>query len=91
MLFSRRAHMQKEQIAIITEFITMDKLLKFSGVADTGGQAFLMVEDGIIQLNGKIVTEKRKKVFPGDIVNIDNQIELTITKETIWKLQAYMW
>ena len=91
MLFSRRANLQKEQIAIITEFITMDKLLKFSGVADTGGQAFLMVEDGIIKLNGKLVTEKRKKVFPGDIVNIDNQIELTITKETIWKLQAYMW
>ena len=91
MLFSRRANMQKEQIAIITEFITMDKLLKFSGVADTGGQAFLMVEDGIIKLNGKLVTEKRKKVFPGDIVNIDNQIELTITKETIWKLQAYIW
>ena len=58
----------------------MDKLLKFSGIADTGGQAFLMVEDGIIQLNGKLVTEKRKKVFPGDIVNIDNQIELTVTK-----------
>lgn len=70
--------MQKEEIAIKTEFITMDKLLKFSGVADTGGQAFLMVEDGIIKLNGKLVTEKRKKVFPGDVVNIDDQIELTI-------------
>lgn len=73
--------MQKETVAIITDFITMDKLLKFSGVADTGGQAFLMVEDGIIKLNGKQVTEKRKKVFPGDVVNIDDQIELTITKE----------
>ena len=73
--------MQKETVAIITEFITMDKLLKFSGVAATGGQAFLMVEDGIVKLNGKLVTEKRKKVFPGDVVNIDDQIELTITKE----------
>lgn len=73
--------MQKETVAIITEFITMDKLLKFSGVADTGGQAFLIVEDGIVKLNGKLVTEKRKKVFPGDVVNIDDQIELTITKE----------
>ena len=73
--------MQKETVAIITEFITMDKLLKFSGVADTGGQAFLMVEDGIVKLNGKLVTEKSKKVFPGDVVNIDDQIELTITKE----------
>ena len=73
--------MQKETVAIITEFITMDKLLKFSGVADTGGQAFLMVEDGIVKLNGKLVTKKRKKVFPGDVVNIEDQIELTITKE----------
>ena len=73
--------MQKETVAIITEFITMDKLLKFSGVADTGGQAFLMVEDGIVKLNGKLGTEKRKKVFPGDVVNIEDQIELTITKE----------
>ena len=75
--------MQKENIAITTECITMDKLLKFSGVADTGGQAFLMVEDGIVKLNGKLVTEKRKKVFPGDVVNIDNQIELTVSKEEI--------
>ena len=75
--------MQRETITIITDFITMDKLLKFSGVADTGGQAFLMVEDGVIKLNGKLVTEKRKKVFPGDVVNIDEQIELTISKETV--------
>ena len=61
----------------------MDKLLKFSGVADTGGQAFLMVEDGIVKLNGKLVTEKRKKVFPGDVVNIDDQIELTVSKEEV--------
>ena len=75
--------MQKENIAITTECITMDKLLKFSGVADTGGQAFLMVGDGIVKLNGKLVTEKRKKVFPGDVVNIDDQIELTVSKEEI--------
>lgn len=73
--------MQKENVAITTEFITMDKLLKFSGVADTGGQAFLMVEDGVVKLNGKTITEKRKKVYSGDVVNVDNQIELTVTVE----------
>lgn len=73
--------MQKEAIEITTEFITMDKLLKFAGIADTGGQAFLMVEDGVVRLNGQLVTEKRKKVHPGDIVNIDNQIELTVVKQ----------
>lgn len=73
--------MQKEIVEITTETITMDKLLKFSGVAETGGQAFLMVEDGVVNLNGKVVTEKRKKVLPGDVVNIDNQIELTVVHE----------
>lgn len=73
--------MQKETIAITTEFITMDKLLKFSGIAETGGHAFAIIGDGVVKLNGKSVSEKRKKVFPGDIVNIDNQIELTIVKE----------
>lgn len=74
--------MQKETVEITTEFITMDKLLKFSGVADTGGQAFLMVEDGVVRLNGQLVTEKRKKVHSGDVVNIDDQIELTVAKES---------
>ena len=73
--------MQKETIEITTPSITMDKLLKFSGVADTGGQAFMMVEDGVVRLNGQLVTEKRKQVRPGDVVNIDNQIELTVISE----------
>ena len=41
----------------------------------------MMVEDGVVRLNGQLVTEKRKKVHPGDVVNIDDQIELTVAKE----------
>jgi ribosome-associated protein len=73
--------MQKAEVVIDTEYISMDKLLKFSGIADTGGQAFLMIEDGIVTLNGVTVTEKRKKVRPGDVVNIDNQVELIVVTE----------
>ena len=73
--------MQKEYVSITTEFITMDKLLKFSGVAATGGQAFMLVEEGAVRLNGQKVTEKRKKVYPGDVVNIDGQVELTVGLE----------
>ena len=73
--------MQKAEVVIDTEYISMDKLLKFSGIADTGGQAFMMIEDGIVSLNGVPVYEKRKKVRPGDVVNIDNQVELTVVTE----------
>ena len=73
--------MQKAEVVIDTEYISMDKLLKFSGIADTGGQAFMMIEDGIVSLNGVPEHEKRKKVRPGDVVNIDNQVELTVVTE----------
>ena len=73
--------MQKAEVVIDTEYIAMDKLLKFSGLADTGGQAFMMIEEGIVSLNGVSVHEKRKKVRPGDVVNIDDQVELIIVTE----------
>ena len=39
---------QTEKIAIKTEFIKLDQLLKFSGVADIGSEAKQMVLDGIV-------------------------------------------
>ncbi len=74
--------MQKENIAISTEYISLDKLLKFAGVADTGGQAFLLIEDGIVLLNGEKVREKRRKVYAGDVVTVDNQLQLTVVWES---------
>lgn len=74
--------MQKVEVAITTEFITVDKLLKFAGVVDSGGQAFQLVLDGLVKINNAPIHEKRKKVFLGDKVNIDNQIELTVVAET---------
>lgn len=73
--------MQKEHIEISTEYISIDKLLKFAGIADTGGQAFMMIEDGIVQLNGEKVQEKRRKVYAGDVVTIDGQLQLTVVRE----------
>lgn len=73
--------MQKENIEISTEYISIDKLLKFSGIADTGGQAFMMIEDGVVQLNGEKVQEKRRKVYAGDVVTIDGKLQLTVVRE----------
>ena len=57
-----------EKIFIDTEFIKLDNLLKFSGCADTGGQAKLMVQNGEVTLNGEVCTMRNKKIRDGDIV-----------------------
>jgi ribosome-associated protein len=62
-----------EKIIIRDEYITLGQLLKLSGTAQTGGQAKFMIADGRVRVNGHIVLQRGKKVFPGDVVGIDGQ------------------
>lgn len=62
-----------EKIAIKTEFIKLDQLLKFSGVADIGSDAKQMVLDGIVNVNGEVCTMRGKKIRPGDLVEITGE------------------
>lgn len=73
--------MEKTTVAITTEFITISNLLKYAGVLETGGQAHEAIADGDVTLNGAVVTEKRKKVYPGDVVVLVDQVAITVTAE----------
>lgn len=63
--------MQTERIKIKTEYIKLDQLLKFAGIAETGADAKDMILDGIVSLNGDICTMRGRKIRPGDIVSLD--------------------
>ncbi len=73
--------MKKISVGITTEFITISNLLKYAGILETGGQAHEAIEAGVVFLNDTKVTEKRKKVYPNDIVIFDDQIEITVLTE----------
>ena len=73
--------MERSEVKIETEFIKLDQLLKFSGMAFSGAEAKSMVLDGIIKLNGEVCTIRGKKVRPGDVVTVeagDVPIEITV-------------
>lgn len=70
-----------DTIEIHTDFIQMDQLLKWAGVVDSGGQVKFMLEEQQLLLNGALVTEKRKKVYPGDIVEIKGCKCLKVVKK----------
>jgi ribosome-associated protein len=53
---------------ITTEFIKLEGLLKFEGVAETGGDAKLMIQNGEVSVNGEVCLMRGKKIFPGDVV-----------------------
>ncbi|MFK8008884.1 MAG: RNA-binding S4 domain-containing protein [Saprospiraceae bacterium] len=56
------------------EFIELIKLLKLKDIAQSGGHAKMMVEDGLVKVNGELEFRKRKKLRNGDIVEMENLI-----------------
>lgn len=67
--------MQTEKIKISTEFIKLDQLLKFSGIAENGSDAKDMILDEIVSLNGEICTMRGRKIRPGDKVCVEFEDE----------------
>ena len=60
-----------EQIAIQTEFIKLDALLKFAALVGTGGEAKIAIAEGLVKVNGEVCTMRGKKIRPGDTVSFD--------------------
>ena len=57
-------------IHIHTSYSQLDQLLKWEGIISTGGSVKPMLAEGLVSINGEIATERRRKIFPGDIVQI---------------------
>ena len=73
---------EQQQVPIHTEYIQIDQLLKLEGIIETGGQIKSFIDEGILTLNGLIVTEKRKKCRVGDVIGVDGlDVEFIVTKE----------
>lgn len=66
--------MKKEtfQLRSSDDYIELIALLKVVQIAQTGGHAKHIVEDGAVHVNGEQELRKRKKLIPGDMVEIDD-------------------
>ncbi|WMM24718.1 RNA-binding S4 domain-containing protein [Tissierella sp. MB52-C2] len=60
-----------KEISIDTDYIKLDQFLKHIGVAQTGGQAKIIISEGSIKVNNEIVLQRGKKIRKDDIVNIE--------------------
>ena len=61
-------------IKISTEFIKLDQLLKFSGIIGNGSDAKFLISDGQVEVNDEIATQRGKKIRPGDVVKVGEEI-----------------
>ncbi|MFO8054921.1 MAG: RNA-binding S4 domain-containing protein [Bacteroidales bacterium] len=61
-----------EEFKLENEHIALIHLLKLLNWVESGGMAKAVVEDGLVQVNGKQEYQKRKKITHGDVVMLEN-------------------
>lgn len=53
--------------------IRLDQFIKYCGLAETGGQAKLLIQAGEVLVNGQVETRRRRQLQLGDVVDVRNQ------------------
>lgn len=56
------------EVIVTKEPVELYKILKFEGMVGSGGEAKAAVADGQVQVNGKVETQKSKKIMSGDVI-----------------------
>ncbi len=62
-----------EEIKIDTEFIKLEQIMKFASMVPTGGEAKLVIQNGLVKVNGEECTMRGKKIRPGDVIEFDGE------------------
>ncbi len=55
------------------EYITLDALLKATGLAASGGAAKVMIAEGAVQVDGAVETRRGRKLRAGMVVAVGDQ------------------
>lgn len=57
-----------DQIEIRDEFIKLGQALKLAGIAESGVDAKIMIEEETVKVNGEKETRRGRKLYDGDAV-----------------------
>lgn len=74
--------MQQVSIREDEEFIKLGQLLKKAGLVSSGVEAKIVIQDGLVEVNGEVDTRRGKKLVSGDVVSYNGQ-EVQVIK---WSL-----
>lgn len=55
---------------ITTEYIKLDSLLKAANLTGSGGEAKIMIQEGMVLVNGEVELRRGRKLYPGDRVSV---------------------
>lgn len=57
-----------EVIHLREDYIKLGQALKAAGLVDAGAEAKIVIQDGLVRVNGQIEVQRGKKLVAGDMV-----------------------
>lgn len=63
-----------EIIHLRDDFIKLGQALKASGFAESGVDAKLKIQEGLVKVNGQVETRRGRKLFEGDTAEYDGKL-----------------
>lgn len=60
-----------EIIKLRDEFIKLGQALKAAGLVDSGVEAKIVIQDGLVNVNGAVEYQRGKKLVDGDVVEFE--------------------
>lgn len=61
------------EITLREEFIKLGQALKASGLASSGVDAKIAIQEGQVKVNGQVEIQRGKKLVAGDVVEFEGQ------------------
>ena len=65
-----------KKVLIHTEYIELQNVLKKNGIIHTGGEAKFFLSENSVLVNGEFENRRGRKLYPGDQVEILNELYL---------------
>jgi ribosome-associated protein len=61
------------EIKINTDIIKLDAFLKWSAIASSGAEAKMLIQDGLVFVNGEVCVQRGKKLKVNDIITFQEE------------------
>lgn len=55
------------------EFIKLGQALKKAGLVDSGVDAKMAIQDGLVSVNGEVETQRGKKLHGGEVISYNGE------------------
>ena len=67
-----------QEIVIKDEYIKLGQALKLAGLVGSGVEAKILIQDGLVTVNGEVDEKRGRKLYPGDVFELEgNQVTVT--------------